>query len=306
VRLLGVARALTQPNADQAWQEARKYCQANLIGKKVKLETDLQKSNEDGQTLAYLYLEDGTLFNVQLIRAGLAIVTTNALIHLQELRAAEQEARQNHRGIWSNAPAPQPQPSAEPPLTRADASTTPQTESAPALEVPADPPSGSPAPAQVKPVDDSAARSANTAATPAVPPGERSAQSAPAVRGIFPGARLFVEEMDHDLDGYIRAEIAKKQVPLVVVMDVEQADLIMMGSASAAEKRSWLEGLLTPVEKDKNTGNVMIFNKAEKVMLWASEAGDSTVFWGALKRGGPRNVAERLVGNLKKAIATQD
>jgi len=47
---------------------------------------------------------------------------------------------------------------------------------------------------------------------------------------------------------------------------------------------------------------VMIFNKAEKVMLWASEAGDRSVFWGALKRGGPRKVAERLVGNLKKAI----
>jgi endonuclease YncB( thermonuclease family) len=306
VRLLGVARPLNQPSADQAWREARKYCQANLVGKKVKLETDLQKSNDDGQALVYLYLEDGTLFNVELVRAGLATVATNALLHLQELRAAEEEARQNHRGVWSDNEVSESKPSVESPSARAGESTTPQSESTAAVEVPANPPSTGPTPAQVKTVDDPGATSGSTAPDPTSAPGEKSVDSAPASRGLFPGARLFIENMDYDLDGFIRAEIVKQEVPLVVVLDIEQADLVMTGSASAAEKGSWLGGLLTPIERDKNTGNVMVFNKAEKVMLWASEAGDRSVFWGALKRGGPRKVAERLVGNLKKEIQKQE
>jgi len=315
IRLLGVAPPLNQPNAEQAWRDARNYCQANLIGKKVKLETDLQKSNSDGQALVYLYLEDGTLFNVELIRAGLATVANNALIHLTKFRAAEEEARQNHRGIWSEEQASEPQPAKEPSPAQAGVSTTPQSASAPAVEVPPDLPPVGAVPAQEQPARDTASTSASTgvtpgqtlvidpgSATPTLPPGEKPVDSVPASRGIFPGARLFIEEMDYDLDGFIRAEIVKQQVPFVVVLHVEQADLVMTGSASASEKGSWLAGLLTPIEKDKNTGNVMIFNKAEKVMLWASEAGDRSVFWGALKRGGPRKVAERLVGNLKKAI----
>ncbi len=330
VRLLGVAPPQYQPYADEAWREAGEYCQANLVGKRVKLETDLQKSNNEGQALVYLYLEDGTFLNVELVRTGYATVASNALIHLRKFKAAEEEARENHRGIWSEgkafqsppaaAPAKPVSPSAvvEPPPARAIVSTTPQSEPAPVAQVPPDPSSAGPLPAQVAPAGAPAAAPVSTAAAPAPEPPTSPAPAAPtllpdgrpvesvrAVQGIFPGARLFIEEMDNDLDGFIRAEMVKKKIPLVIVLDVEQADLVMTGSASGTEKRSWHEGWLT-AEKDKNTGNVMIFNKAEKVMLWASEAGDRSVWWGALKRGGPRKVADRLVNNLKKAIKKQE
>jgi hypothetical protein len=46
----------------------------------------------------------------------------------------------------------------------------------------------------------------------------------------------------------------------------------------------------------------MIVSPGEKKMIWASEAGDRSWWWGALKRGGQRKTAERLVKNLKKAV----
>jgi len=95
---------------------------------------------------------------------------------------------------------------------------------------------------------------------------------------------LFIEDMDKDLDSFIRAQIVKKKIPLVVVVDPEEADLIMTASASGT----------------------MIFNKTDKVMLWASEAGGRSLWWVGLKREGPRKVAERVINNLKKEMEKLD
>jgi hypothetical protein len=115
------------------------------------------------------------------------------------------------------------------------------------------------------------------------------------------GAKIFIEEMDHDLDGYIRAEIVKKKVPVEVVLKVEEADYILKGSATEQEKRKWHEGWLT-VERDKTEGNVFLVDRKTEKLVWASEAGDRSIWWGALKRGGHRKVADRLVNNLKKIV----
>jgi hypothetical protein len=123
-------------------------------------------------------------------------------------------------------------------------------------------------------------------------------------RAIPNGAKVFIEEMAEDLDGYIRAEIVSKKVPLTVVIKREDAHLVMTGSSTGNEKRSWHEGWLT-AEKDHSTGNVMVFDRASKAMLWASEAGDRSLWWGSLARGGQRKVASRLVDKLKDSIARQ-
>jgi hypothetical protein len=120
-------------------------------------------------------------------------------------------------------------------------------------------------------------------------------------RPIRRGATIYIEEMDQDLDGYIRAELVKKKVPLSVVLSREDAELVMSGTATDEERRKWHEGWLT-IERDKTAGNVMITTSDGKHMLWASEAGDRSIWWGALKRGGHRKIADRIVSNLKKAI----
>jgi len=305
VRLLGVAPAQHLRFAAQAWREAGEYCQANLVGKKARLETDLQRSNIDGQRLVYLYLEDGTLFNLELIRAGYATAESNAIRYLQKFKAAEEEARQNRRGVWSEGEvfesAGLPAPSvlstsqgrvASPPASAPAAPTDRWSERRSALEVlqsapPAAPTAPPPTDNPPHPtVDKPAVGSAPTPAPAASVSLPHANPTAPArsPEGIYPGVRLFIEDMDRDLDSFIRAEIVKKNVPLVVVVDPEDADLIMTASASGA----------------------MIFSSADKVVVWASEAGGRSLWWLGLKRDGPGKVAERLTSNLKKAIEEQN
>lgn len=115
------------------------------------------------------------------------------------------------------------------------------------------------------------------------------------------GSTIYIEKMENDLNGYITAELVKQKIPLRIVTTEEDAKLIMTGIATGTEKRSWHEGWLT-AEKDKTTGNIMLIDKTTKTLLWASEAGDRSMWWGAMARGGPRKVASCLVKNLKKAI----
>jgi hypothetical protein len=114
-------------------------------------------------------------------------------------------------------------------------------------------------------------------------------------------ATIFVEEMANDLDGFIRAEFVKQKVPLRLVLSADDAELVLTGSAVQGEKKSWHEGWLSP-SKDRLSGNTMVVEKSTNTMLWAGEAGDRSLFWGSLARGGERKVASRLVKNLKKAI----
>ena len=46
--------------------------------------------------------------------------------------------------------------------------------------------------------------------------------------------------------------------------------------------------------------SIKLLSTEGQVILWASEAGDRSLWWGNLRRGGMRKVAERLVKNLKK------
>jgi hypothetical protein len=59
-------------------------------------------------------------------------------------------------------------------------------------------------------------------------------------------AKIFIEEMEGDLDGFIRAEMVKRKVPLEVLLTPEGADYIMTGSLVIQEKRAWHEGWLSP------------------------------------------------------------
>ena len=118
---------------------------------------------------------------------------------------------------------------------------------------------------------------------------------------VFPkNCKLYIEELPLDLHVYLKAEIIKKKVPVKVMPSAETADYILKGTAQGSEKRQWHEGWLT-AEKDKFTAAVEIVDK-EGVLVWASEAGDRSTWWGALKRSGPRKVADRIANNLKKAI----
>jgi hypothetical protein len=115
--------------------------------------------------------------------------------------------------------------------------------------------------------------------------------------------RIYIDKMDNDLDQYIRAEIQKKfKNQLVVVLTPEAADAILAGvsqyqnGTKAAVTGRWL-GL-----HDTATGSVSLLDKSGNTVLWSGEAGDRSIMWGSMRRGGPRKVADRLVSDLKKAM----
>jgi len=123
---------------------------------------------------------------------------------------------------------------------------------------------------------------------------------APSLRAI---RRIYVDKMDNDLDQYIRAEIQKKfHGEIVVVLKPEAADAIMAGvSEHQNGTRAAITGRYLGLH-DTATGSVSLLGKSGTTVLWSSEAGDRSILFGSMKRGGPRKVADRLVSNLKKAM----
>jgi hypothetical protein len=111
------------------------------------------------------------------------------------------------------------------------------------------------------------------------------------------GAKIFIAPMDNGLDGFISAEIIKQHLPLTVVTQEGLGDFVMAGASLQADNH-WYNTVFGG--KDKNEGNVRVMNTRTKQMVWAGEAGDRSMWFGGLKRGGQRKVAERIVSKLKK------
>jgi len=124
--------------------------------------------------------------------------------------------------------------------------------------------------------------------------------STPSLKSVH---KVFIEKMDNDLDQYLRAEILKQfKGSLVVVLDAKDADGILAGvneqeKGTGAKITGRYLGL-----HDVATGTISLLDKEGKVILWSDEAGDRSLLLGALKRGGQRKVADRLISKLKKAM----
>jgi micrococcal nuclease len=106
VRLLGV-ECPEQVNPDarvDPWaREAADFTAAFVAGQPVRLRLDKRRVDADGTYLAYVSV-DGQMLNEQLLRHGLArssIFPGDSEPIARRLRAAEQEARDNRRGLWS-------------------------------------------------------------------------------------------------------------------------------------------------------------------------------------------------------------
>ena len=127
-------------------------------------------------------------------------------------------------------------------------------------------------------------------------------QTTPSLRSV---GKVFIEKMDNDLDQYLRAEIVKQMKGrLIVVLDKNDADAILTGvnqekTGTGAQSTGRYLGL-----HDNATGTVSLLDKEGKVILWSDEAGDRSLLFGPMKRGGQRKVADRLISKLKKAMAS--
>jgi len=75
-------------------------------GKPVRLEFDVQKKDRYDRLLAYLYAENGTFVNAEIIKEGYAMVmTVPPNVKYKDLFAKYQkEAREAQRGLWRTTP----------------------------------------------------------------------------------------------------------------------------------------------------------------------------------------------------------
>ena len=85
-------------------KEASKFNKSLVEGKNVRLEFDAQQQDKYGRLLAYVYLQDGTFVNAELVRQGYAQASTYPpnVKYADLFRKYEQEAREQGRGLWSD------------------------------------------------------------------------------------------------------------------------------------------------------------------------------------------------------------
>jgi len=96
--------------------------------------------------------------------------------------------------------------------------------------------------------------------------------------GVPRGSKWFISPMDGNLDGFISSEIIKQKIPVVIVTDEKDADFVLAGASVKADDR-WYNVVFGG--KDKNEGNVRLLSVKDKTMVWAGEAGDRSLIWGA-------------------------
>lgn len=129
--------------------------------------------------------------------------------------------------------------------------------------------------------------------------------SVPSVHSLKQVHKLYIDKIGGDLGDYLRVEIAK-QLPgrFEVVMNKDEADALLVGTGQQTKDvGSVLTGGYLGLH-DTATGAVSIVN-SEGIVLWSSSAGDRTLLFGPLTRGGTPEVASRLVQNLRRFLQAE-
>lgn len=113
VRLIGVdTPEVVDPRrpVQRFGKEASAFTRQLLLRQPVRVEFDQQRTDKYDRTLAYLYLLDGTLANLEIVRQGYGhAYLSYPFRYMDAFRAAEREAREAGRGLWADASAlPEP------------------------------------------------------------------------------------------------------------------------------------------------------------------------------------------------------
>jgi micrococcal nuclease len=105
VRLIGVDTPETvDPRRPVQYfgKEASAFARRMAEGKRVRLAFDQERQDRYGRTLAYVFLEDGTFLNAEVIRQGYGHAYTRfPFQYADQFRAYEREAREQRRGLWA-------------------------------------------------------------------------------------------------------------------------------------------------------------------------------------------------------------
>ncbi|TAM38739.1 hypothetical protein EPN54_04020 [bacterium] len=83
-------------------RQAYEFTKKLVEGKRVRLEFDAERFDKYKRLLAYVYLEDGTFVNAEIVKQGYASLLTIPpnVKYAGLFRKLYQEARENKRGLW--------------------------------------------------------------------------------------------------------------------------------------------------------------------------------------------------------------
>ena len=105
VRLIGVDSPESKdPDAPIEYfaEEALQFTKKLVEGKNVKLEFDFDRIDTYGRTLAYIFLEDGTFVNAEIIKYGYGYAYKRfPFKYLDEFVLLEKKAQEKKSGLWS-------------------------------------------------------------------------------------------------------------------------------------------------------------------------------------------------------------
>ena len=108
VRLIGVDAPESRNTGNKVkgyyGKEASEYLTRLIGGRKVRLEYDVDTLDQYGRTLAYVYLEDGTFVNADLLKNGYAMIMTVPpnVKYVDYFLKISRKARRKEKGLWGD------------------------------------------------------------------------------------------------------------------------------------------------------------------------------------------------------------
>jgi len=116
-------------------------------------------------------------------------------------------------------------------------------------------------------------------------------------------SKLFIAPMEANLNEFIAAEIVKQKIPVELVLEEKDADYILTGF-SQKTLIAWYDAVAGSLTggKDRLEASAKLVRVKDKTFVWAAESGDRSLIFGALKRGGQRKLAERIVRKMKQDL----
>ncbi len=106
IRLIGIdapeSRRTGRKEIGYFGNAAKVFLTDLIMNKYVRLEYDVDKFDQYGRTLAYVYLEDGTFLNKYLIDNGYAVLMTYPpnVKYVEVFTQAQTKARESGKGLW--------------------------------------------------------------------------------------------------------------------------------------------------------------------------------------------------------------
>jgi micrococcal nuclease len=107
IRLIGIDAPETKRSfkkeIDYYGKEAQAYLTKLFTNKKVRLVSDVNPLDQYGRTLSYVYLEDGTFVNAELLKNGYAVLMTIPpnVAFADYFAKMQGEAREKKKGLWN-------------------------------------------------------------------------------------------------------------------------------------------------------------------------------------------------------------